>query len=1172
MDLLQQRLTFASMCAFEEIGRQELEAELCRELPQVNLHYENAEGEEVLVVKGRLEGQASLIANLISSFIEKQRKSKDLLDTPRIRQLALPSAVRDTTTTMGLSDTAVEGGLLALDDDSATLIPHQMTRMTKFWLASAGGVGCFAGNNYRDILKDIAKSTGTEITVPDDPKGIQVSGPCMDDVDDAMAKLSEVEKPLSFISRPAVGNIDICPGEQDTRYIIQPTAHLNSASIRRILTDTTLGSFAQLGQMFVTASYTFDEDAQGYTAPRNLLQPPNYGSEITKSRLWNDFTFQEVGSGDEFDALDPAIEPNQAESRLVPSGITGPHPFLSPEKAKQVNQWVADGESMEAPSATQDARPEILPEQSSCLESPRIMPANPEVKRKPGIKVRRPVQHAQTSTTQDTKTLSSQPTPSPPKVEMDSITSTPRKKWRMTYPSTGIDSSHSQSPATNEIAESITRFGGTKSPSPFDDSKYGLKKKSAQSKKAVRKVSPVVKKKPPTKNDELIDVTSGETINVNPQLLLGLEAPVLVSNASESSNVTGNSGCDDSSCPSMAQAGTHVADLLGLDFSENEKPGESASSVSLQQISSSKRSFVDQAARLQSLNGQYSSCSVTAGSNHVRPRTRPGHTNRLLENQVIEQYERLHRPETEQPVSEVRNRRFHHTMNQKSSRPVPKTMTKVAKQATLMAAWGIPERKKAANGNPQGQNGPAVERPQPNKPQISDREQERQRVQKQRETVQFHDDLGRFFEALKPPLEAAESFPGTITFEIQIGLIFIPDLPKTVSRDNLISTGEWSNILQPQNGIVAPTTKFINRVTVYGADVDHIIDLRRSKAEGRSRLFEQEYSEYNISYEFHCTTKMGESLIVVLDEQGKNTVQKPNSMLGAVNIHFPGQIWDARAVIGSITEYRLGTNPEFEEAAKYLVDHVRIPAENHIHIVSSLPEGNKLAIEKVLMKRWTHHRFIRPEEASCDLVKSSNGGGQVDASERTETQDIFLQVTEVQDLVIVRLESSIPQRVSARYTNAADMIHKGKMWYEVSLVSPALDTILSANTHLEIGERTGDWQAADLLGEYAALLTVGASNSAVNSVAAAIGASGVGDLFKLAEAIVPKIDGVGYFNPGPITPEVLQVTAGGSDAPKGKNFEELDSVKEVESVVAWLDPSVHNSEAAKRERFELDYW
>jgi hypothetical protein len=97
---------------------------------------------------------------------------------------------------MGLSDTAVEGGLLALDDDSATLIPHQMTRVTKFWLASTGGVGCFASNNYRDILKDIAKSTGTEITVPDDLKGIQVSGPCMDDVDDAMAKLSEVEKPL----------------------------------------------------------------------------------------------------------------------------------------------------------------------------------------------------------------------------------------------------------------------------------------------------------------------------------------------------------------------------------------------------------------------------------------------------------------------------------------------------------------------------------------------------------------------------------------------------------------------------------------------------------------------------------------------------------------------------------------------------------------------------------------------------------------------------------------------------------------------------------------------------------------------------------------------------------------------------------------------------------------
>ncbi|CEL08388.1 hypothetical protein ASPCAL11539 [Aspergillus calidoustus] len=1166
MDSPQQRLTFVSMCAFEDIGRRELETELCRELPQANLHYEYAQGEEVFVVKGKLEGLAPLIANLVSAFIEKQRKSKDLLDTPRIRQLALPSAARDKTNTMELSDAAVRGGLLALDDDPATLIPHQMTRVTKFWLASAGGVGCFAANNYRDMLKDIAKGTGTEIIVPDDLKGIQVSGPCTNDVDDAMAKLSEIEKPLSYICRPAVGNIDICPGEQDTRYVIQPATHLNSASIGRILTDTTPGSFAQLGQMFVTASYIFDEDAQRYTAPRTLLQPPKHGSEITKTRLWNDFTFQEVGSGDEFSALDSAIDTNQAESRLVPSGITGPHPFLSPEKAKQVNQWVADGESMEAPSATQDAGPEIHPEQSSCLGSPRIMPANLEVKRKPGIKVRRPAQHAQTSTAQDTKILS-------PQVETGSITNTSRKKWRMTWPNNGINGSRIQSPATDEIAESIPPYPGSKSPSPpFDDRKYGLNKKSAQSKKAVCKLSPVLKKKPPTKKDELIDVTSGETINVNPQLLLGLEAPGLVPNASESSNVTGNSGCDDSSCPSMVQGGTHVADLLGLDFNENEKSGESASSISLQQTSSSKGSFADQAARLQSLNDQYSSYSVTVGSNSVRPRTRPGHTNRLLENRVIEQYERLHRPETEQPVSEARSRQFHHTMSQKTARPGPKTMTKAVKQATLMAAWGIPERQKAANGSPQGQNGFVVDKPKPNKPQISEREQEKQRVQKQREEAQFHDDLGRFFAAIKPPLEAAESFPGTITFEIQIGLIFIPDLPKTVSRDKLISPGEWSSILQPQNGVMAPTTKFVNRVTVSGADVDHIIDLRRSKAEGRSRIFEQDYSEYNVSYEFHCTTKMGESLIVVLDEQGKYTVQKPNSMLGAVNIHFPRQIWDARAIIGSITEYRLGTNLEFEEAAKYLVDHVRIPAENHIHIVSSLPEGNKLAIENVFMKRWTHHRFVCLEEASCDPAKSSNGGGQVDASERNEVQDIFLRVTEVQDLVIVRPESSIPQRVSARYTNAADMIHRGKMWYEISLVSPALDTILSANTRLEIGERTEDWRAADLLGEYAALLTEDASNSAVSSVAAAIGASGIGNLFELAKAIVPKIDGVGYFNPGPITAEVLQVTAGGSDGPKGKSFEELDSVKEVESVAARLDPSVHNSAAAKRERFELDYW
>ncbi|KAL4977709.1 hypothetical protein BDW66DRAFT_149739 [Aspergillus desertorum] len=108
------------------------------------------------------------------------------------------------------------------------------------------------------------------------------------------------------------------------------------------------------------------------------------------------------------------------------------------------------------------------------------------------------------------------------------------------------------------------------------------------------------------------------------------------------------------------------------------------------------------------------------------------------------------------------------------------------------------------------------------------------------------EDFERVLVALKPIFEAAEAFPGVVTFELQSGLALIPLMPKT-RHTNLISSTEWSDIFKPCDGMPAPTTKFINRLTACGSEIDHFVDLRTSEAEGKSPMYDEEYNDSNIA-------------------------------------------------------------------------------------------------------------------------------------------------------------------------------------------------------------------------------------------------------------------------------------------------------------------------------------
>lgn len=119
---------------------------------------------------------------------------------PRIRQLDVPSMFddEDDQTKVESEKDRKEDLLMLVDDSNDELIPVSLNRATKHWISENGGLGCLV--NFQEVLGDIAAMTGTEIAAIDDTLGIQVTGQHQVDVEDALGKLTRIEKPL--VSRP----------------------------------------------------------------------------------------------------------------------------------------------------------------------------------------------------------------------------------------------------------------------------------------------------------------------------------------------------------------------------------------------------------------------------------------------------------------------------------------------------------------------------------------------------------------------------------------------------------------------------------------------------------------------------------------------------------------------------------------------------------------------------------------------------------------------------------------------------------------------------------------------------------------------------------------------------------------------------------------------------------
>ncbi|KAE8148413.1 hypothetical protein BDV25DRAFT_141797 [Aspergillus avenaceus] len=1229
-----QRVVLASMWGLEEIGAEEIGNELKKGLPHADLHCEYGKSDGLLVVKGSLEESMPQLAARYSGFIEEQR-DKDLLDMPRICPLDLPRVLQDGEISSSVNvENCQEGGLLALEDTDEELIPCQLPtpRVTKTWISPRGGVGCFA-TGYSSFLEKIATLTGTEIIVLDEPKGIKVSGSSLGDVDDAFAKLTRIEKPLSCLVTPQVTSIGIAAKQETSQYSICSYGNLSPGALKRVLTDPTMSSHFGLRQMFVTVSLSFDEGTQTYKLPENLTNPRPIGNEPGNSRIWSDFTFPPIGSGDNPLSLEPLVEKETTGNQAAPSIFSPSHPYLTVEKAKQVNEWVVEGTEVEVQSG-QPEQPAVSPS-----EGPGEASLTQGATKHQFIKARRVAPSAHNPPSSPVKQADRIKTPDTDSKEEDAPT--PRKRWKMMYES-GLGNPNLQTDgpiprASDTTPNAVNSFTNDSSPvlkkdhltANFDSTKYGLNKPPHIPKRnrrnmpeSVRTNSNTPRYKPmnkiPKKPHELVDVATPSVASSRVLSSISMNQPALIPQNASMNILSQEPLVPDTDIISNTASSVH--DLDGLVFPNVSvcQPGPGTSTLTQETKAVRDENFTDQVKRLSRLEKAFkeqedkvthTSDFLITGISTVKT---PRELNALLAKRRLEELEKACNSDEKQSVNELTTRRFHHTMNQKAPNPNGKAnakpMTKAKRQATLEDAWGIPKgptKNKpgqgfgalAASGITKRLNLSPAELTLTNKQQPLD----------PKDDISMEEYILQLYRALQPTLEAAEYFPGSLNLEVQIGLLLTPILPKAYQECTL-TLDEWTQIFQPRSGVSAPTMKFIDRLTTSGLDIDHIVDLKTSKKDGKRRLFQQTESEYSVFYEFHCRNRADQLLIITVDEQGKHSITKPTEELGTLNIHFPGSIWDARVVVSGNTVHSTGNNKEFEEAAQFMVDHLSIqPNQTLIRIDTRLPNGDCLTIERVYMKRWTRHRHIRPDDISkCAVSLNSSTGisntqgteNHADIagdSERDNPQGIFLQVTEVQDLLIESATSD-SQALSARcITPLTDMIRKGRQWYEVSIVSPVIEALLDANKSIEVGERTDDWSSCDLLGSDVALLN---SDTAVSSssgllpsaVASVIGPAGIGGLLRLTRAVVEKIDGVGNRNHGPIDPSRLpvlgsvktQVVASMPYASskgtivkvvnRSLEFDELESIKEVGSVIVDVQRPCSTYSALKEELIEQEFW
>ena len=431
--------------------------------------------------------------------------------------------------------------------------------------------------------------------------------------------------------------------------------------------------------------------------------------------------------------------------------------------------------------------------------------------------------------------------------------------------------------------------------------------------------------------------------------------------------------------------------------------------------------------------------------------------------------------ESLQAVDESSTRTYHRTMKQQAKKPASKKKEADQKKAAaLQDAWGSGSGSGSGPASGKSKASDSTAARSSRKTETSDMSAAKKRLLQGQEAMTnsqstnvSEDQLTlqneHFVDALRPVFTAARAFPGSLNFEVQLGQFLSPS-PEGAYQAKCVTVNQWHKLYDSTSGRLASAATFTNILTRNGADIEHILKLKMAQNGGAKLFHPDKPGRFGIRFEFHCQGKNNDEFKLVFNSRGEYEIERPFRKIGQINIHVPGQIWDAAGLLTGSTRF-----PEeqiLKDAADEMARSIYIPGgRKEIEISYHQPSSNEFAVKRVVMRRVSRH--------TCALMGK---------------HDVQLQITEVQRLFVERRSDGIYLAFASKYEKMVDqmMIH-----FEVSLISESIEHAMSANAYLTVGDITSAWTEDSLLQTWRTKA-----------------------LLEITQMVVSKIDGVGFHNVG----------------------------------------------------------
>lgn len=303
------------------------------------------------------------------------------------------------------------------------------------------------------------------------------------------------------------------------------------------------------------------------------------------------------------------------------------------------------------------------------------------------------------------------------------------------------------------------------------------------------------------------------------------------------------------------------------------------------------------------------------------------------------------------------------------------------------------------------------------------------------EQAQKEDVRKSFVEGTKKALDHARSFRGHIDIRLQVGKVIFLDVSEDLKQD--LTPPGFSAIISRVAGFDEIDSCFSNLLTTTTDDVDWVLQFA-GVTDPRNPF------KVESAFELICEGLDKAELHLVVDASTANEpyVAAPDDFIGAVYVHAPQRVWDARLLVSATRQ--TPTKLDTVDGAKGLVDslYVRKKANELIPYVEAR-DGLGLDVKTVRL----HTR-----------MSYSLG----------ETSPVAVEIKRVHDFKLRRRKDEDHgngRLLLAESVSSEEMIREQRLWYEVALVLTKRPTAFEENVSLETGEETR-WQVDDVVDEW----------------------------------------------------------------------------------------------------------